>query len=105
MLLRVEHGYVSQASKLFGRGDVVEMDDTAAVQFLRSGQAVRVDETVAPSLEGATADPDAAGQAVRVDETVAPSLEGATADPDAAGLPDLGADAVITPAKSGQKRK
>ena len=57
------------------------MDDTAAVQFLRSGQAVRVDETVAPSLEGATADPDAAG------------------------LPDLGADAVITPAKSGQKRK
>ena len=81
MLLRVEYGYVSRASKLFGRGEVVELDDTAAARLLRSGQAVRVDETAEPSTKEAAAEPDAAG------------------------LPDLGTDAVITPAKSGQKRK
>ena len=37
MLLRVEHGYVSQATKLFGRGEVVELDDAAAARLLRSG--------------------------------------------------------------------
>lgn len=81
MLLRVEHGYVSQASKLYGRGELVELDDTAAARLLRSGQAVRVNDTAAPSIEEAAAEPDAAG------------------------LPDLGAEAVVTPVKNSRKEK
>lgn len=81
MLLRVEHGYVSQATKLFGRGEVVELDDAAAARLLRSGQAVQINETAAPSNEEVAAEPDASG------------------------LPDLGVDAVITPVKNCHKRK
>lgn len=82
MLVQVKRGYISKGRQLFGKGDTVELNDTVAVRFLKSGQAVAAKQTTKVPTKGTTK-----------------KSESKTAHTETASLPDVDPAAVVVRAK------
>lgn len=82
MLVQVKRGYISKGRQLFGKGDTVELNDTVAARFLKSGQAVAAKQTTKAPTKGTTK-----------------KSESKTAHAETASLPDVDPAAVVVRAK------
>lgn len=86
MLVQVKRGYISKGRQLFGKGDTVELNDTVAARFLKSGQVVAAEQTTKAPTKVPT-------------KGTTKKSESKTAHAETASLPNVDPAAVVVRAK------